>query len=107
MYVPAAVRPLKVGVRVVPLAIVGDAGPETKAQTRDATVPSESVADAPEIVTELVGSVIARSEPAFETGATLAAINVVVARRRLSGYVRHHSGSQLATKGPGEPVPPG
>ena len=44
--------------------IVGVTGPEINDQTLLATVPSGSVAVAPEIVTELVGKVIALSTPA-------------------------------------------
>lgn len=59
MYVPAAVIPLKVGVSVVPFVIVDDTGPETNAQTVEATGPSGSEAEAPETVIAEVGKVMA------------------------------------------------
>jgi len=62
-----------VGVSVVPPAIVGVAAPVPPflTHTVEATVPSESVAVAPEMTTELVGKVIARSTPALAVGAAL------------------------------------
>lgn len=72
IYVPA-IKLENVGMIVVPLAIEGTEGPLVFVHARELIEPSESLSLAPEMTTELVGSVIGRSMPAFAVGATLAA----------------------------------
>ena len=67
-----AIKPENVGVRVVLSVIVGTEGPLVRVHNLALIVPSESLALAPETMTEFVGRVIARSAPALAIGAELA-----------------------------------
>jgi hypothetical protein len=67
----------KDGRRVVPLVMVGVAGPEMKDQDLLATEPPGSLSDVPVGAEELVGSVITLSGPALAVGGVLATAVVV------------------------------